>query len=263
MVLDNTLRHGNPGGEPARSRALGVKSSPAPVRIAAEDPHPTDVLWFEERHTPYCPRGEDKARSTAGPFHVLGLDLAMPGNEEKCIGERVRLLGRTELFDTLTDCNTAAFGTTPPGTSVRGRSASATRSSTPPRRLPAPWIDPSRSRRRGWARRARITTCAAGGGTRASLRGSAGCRQQSRVCQLSRRRTTGPTPSAAAGHGGLGWIVEPSASPERRSRLGFPLPGSPQKPPSSHATLSCFALPACGSLPLLAAAESNAATPRS
>lgn len=108
-ALENTLRYGNPGGESARKRALWVKSSPVPVRILAEDPRPTDVLWFVECHTSYYPRGQDNARATARLFHALGVDFAILGNEEKCAGECARLVGETGLFDTLMDYNMAVF----------------------------------------------------------------------------------------------------------------------------------------------------------
>jgi Fe-S oxidoreductase len=109
-ALENTLRYGNPSGEPARKRAAWVKTSPVPVRILAEDPRPPDVLWFVECYTSFHPRGQDNARSTARLFHALGVDFAILGNEEKCAGECARLVGERGLFDTLMDYNMAVFG---------------------------------------------------------------------------------------------------------------------------------------------------------
>ncbi len=108
-ALENTLRYGNPMGESPRKRAAWVKSAEVPVRILAEDPRPTDVLWFVECYPSFHPRGQDNSRATAKLFHALGLDFAILGPEERCAGECARLLGETGLFDTLMDSNMAIF----------------------------------------------------------------------------------------------------------------------------------------------------------
>ena len=108
-ALENTLRYGNPGGESPRKRAAWVKSAGVPIRILAEDPTPVDVLWFVECLNSYHPRGQDISRATAKIFHVLGIDFAILGNEEKCAGECARLVGEKGLFDTLMDYNMAVF----------------------------------------------------------------------------------------------------------------------------------------------------------
>ncbi|MFB3826712.1 MAG: (Fe-S)-binding protein [Bryobacteraceae bacterium] len=108
-ALENTLRYGNPGGEPSRKRAAWAKTAAAPVRIFAEDRRPADVLWFVECQNSYHPRGQDVSRATARLFHTLGVDFAILGNEEKCAGECARLLGETGLFETLMDYNMAVF----------------------------------------------------------------------------------------------------------------------------------------------------------
>ena len=102
-ALENTMRYGNPMGEPARKRADWVATAGVPVRILAKDPAPVDVLWFVECYTAYHPRGQDSARATARLFTALGIDFAILGNEEKCAGECVRVLGESGLFDTLTE----------------------------------------------------------------------------------------------------------------------------------------------------------------
>ncbi len=109
-ALENTLRYGNPGGESARKRAAWAKTATVPIRILSEDPRPVDVLWFVECQNSYHPRGQDISRATAKLFHALDVDFAILGNEEKCAGECVRLLGESGLFDTLTDYNMAVFG---------------------------------------------------------------------------------------------------------------------------------------------------------
>lgn len=108
-ALENTQRYGNPMGESPRKRAEWVKTAGVPVRILMQDPRPTDVLWFVECYTSYYLRGQDASRATAKIFHALGTDFAILGNEERCAGECVRLLGESGLSDTLTEYNMAIF----------------------------------------------------------------------------------------------------------------------------------------------------------
>jgi Fe-S oxidoreductase len=108
-ALENTMRYGNPMGEPSRKRAAWVKTAGVPVRILSADPRPVDVLWIVECQNSYHPRGQDISRATARLFHALGIDFAILGNEEKCAGECARLLGETGLFETLMDYNMAVF----------------------------------------------------------------------------------------------------------------------------------------------------------
>jgi Fe-S oxidoreductase len=108
-ALQNTLRYGNPMGEPSRKRAAWVKTAGVPIRIFAEDRRPADVLWFVECYTSYYPRGQDTCRATAKVFNRLGIDFAILGNEEKCAGECGRLTWEPGLFETLMDYNMAVF----------------------------------------------------------------------------------------------------------------------------------------------------------
>ena len=108
-ALQNTLRYGNPMGEPSRKRAAWVKTAGVPIRIFAEDRRPADVLWFVECYTSYYPRGQDTCRATAKVFNRLGVDFAILGNEEKCAGECGRLTWEPGLFETLMDYNMAVF----------------------------------------------------------------------------------------------------------------------------------------------------------
>lgn len=108
-ALQNTLRYGNPMGEPSRKRAAWVKTAGVPIRIFAEDRRPADVLWFVECYTSYYPRGQDNCRATAKVFDRLGVDFAILGNEEKCAGECGRLTWEPGLFETLMDYNMAVF----------------------------------------------------------------------------------------------------------------------------------------------------------
>jgi dimethylglycine catabolism B len=108
-ALQNTLRYGNPMGEPSRKRAAWVKTAGVPIRILAEDRSPAENLWFVECYTSYYPRGQDTSRATARIFHELGIDFAILGNEEKCAGECGRLTWEPGLFETLMDYNMAVF----------------------------------------------------------------------------------------------------------------------------------------------------------
>lgn len=108
-ALQNTLRYGNPMGEPSRKRAAWVKTAGVPIRIFSEDRRPADTLWFVECYTSYYPRGQDTCRATAKLFHKLGIDFAILGNEEKCAGECGRLTWEPGLFETLMDYNMAVF----------------------------------------------------------------------------------------------------------------------------------------------------------
>jgi len=109
-ALDNTIRYGNPMAESPRKRSAWTRTLDFPIRVLSEDPRPVDVLWFVECQNSYHPRGQDVSRATARLFHVLGIDFAILGNEEKCAGECARLLGETGLFETLLDYNIAVFG---------------------------------------------------------------------------------------------------------------------------------------------------------
>jgi Fe-S oxidoreductase len=108
-ALQNTLRYGNPMGESSRKRAAWVKTSPVPVRILGEDPRPAEALWFVECYTAFYPRGQDNCRATARLFHLLGVDFAILGNEEKCAGECGRLTWEPGLYETLMDYNMAVL----------------------------------------------------------------------------------------------------------------------------------------------------------
>lgn len=104
-ALQNTLRYGNPMGESSRRRAMWRAKCPVPVPILAELQRPVDVLWFVECYTSYYPRGIDGSCATARLFHVLGVDFAILGNEEKCAGDCGLLTWESGLFETLTDYN--------------------------------------------------------------------------------------------------------------------------------------------------------------
>ena len=109
-ALQNTMRYGNPQGLSPRKRVDWVKTTDVPIRILHENPEPVDVLWFVECYPSYHPRGQDNSRAVARLMHVLGVDFAILGNEERCAGECARLVGEAGLFDILRERNMGVFG---------------------------------------------------------------------------------------------------------------------------------------------------------
>ncbi|MEE9116504.1 MAG: (Fe-S)-binding protein [Thermoplasmata archaeon] len=107
--LENTLRYGNPLGDSPRKRAKWTEQTKVPIRILQKDPGPVDVLWIVECYTSFYPRGIDNTLATARMFHRLGINFAILGQEERCIGECARMFGEVGLFDTLTEQNMNIF----------------------------------------------------------------------------------------------------------------------------------------------------------
>lgn len=105
----STLRYGNPLGESPRKRAEWVKRSKVPVRILPKDPRPVDILWNVECYPSYHPRGIEVALATARLFHRLGLDYAILGEEERCIGDCSGYFGEFGLLESLIEHNLSTF----------------------------------------------------------------------------------------------------------------------------------------------------------
>lgn len=108
-AIENTYRYGNTYGESARKRAAWIETTEVPIRILAKDPAPVDILWFVECDLSYHPRGQDAARATALLFHLLDLDFAILGPEERCAGDCGRLSWEPGLAETLVDYNLSIF----------------------------------------------------------------------------------------------------------------------------------------------------------
>ena len=108
-AIENTYRYGNSYGESARKRAAWIDTTDVPIRILAKDPTPVDILWFVECDLSYHPRGQDSARATALLFHLLDLDFAILGPEERCAGDCGRLSWEPGLAETLVDYNLSMF----------------------------------------------------------------------------------------------------------------------------------------------------------
>ena len=102
-------RNGNPLGRSSSERSDWVQRSNVPVRILPNDPKPVDILWNVECYPSYHPRGQQVALATARIFHRLGLDFAILGAEERCIGDCAGFFGEFGLLDALIDQNLTTF----------------------------------------------------------------------------------------------------------------------------------------------------------
>jgi Fe-S oxidoreductase len=103
--LENMARYGNPMGESPRKRTAWAAGAGVPVRVLAEKPGPVDILWFVECYPSFYPRGQATAKATARLFQALGLDFAILGHEEQCVGECGYLTWEPGLFEKLRDAN--------------------------------------------------------------------------------------------------------------------------------------------------------------
>lgn len=105
-ALDNVYRYGNPFGEGARKRLEWTKGAGVPVPVIAQMKRRVDVLWIVECYPAYHPRNQRQAQAMARLLHALGVDYAILGPEERCIGDCERLAGERGLFESLVDYTT-------------------------------------------------------------------------------------------------------------------------------------------------------------
>jgi Fe-S oxidoreductase len=103
--LDNTYRYGNSLGEGPRKRIEWIKGAGVPVPIASQLRRPFDVLWLVECYSSYHPRNVGQSQAMARVLHALGVDFAILGPEERCIGDGERLAGEKGLFESLVEHN--------------------------------------------------------------------------------------------------------------------------------------------------------------
>ncbi len=109
-AFENTMRHGNPLGEPQRKRADWTKQAGVPVPILKEVGRPVDLLWFVECYPAYHPRGRDASTALARIFSRLELDFAILGVEEKCVADSQRLAGEKGVFEAMAEHNIEVMG---------------------------------------------------------------------------------------------------------------------------------------------------------
>ncbi|MDR7418594.1 MAG: (Fe-S)-binding protein [Armatimonadota bacterium] len=108
-ALDNTYRYGNSLGEGPRKRIEWTKGAGVPVPIASQLRRPFDVLWLVECYPSYHPRNIVQSQAMARVLHALGVDFAILGPEERCVGDCERLSGEKGLFESLVEYNASLF----------------------------------------------------------------------------------------------------------------------------------------------------------
>jgi Fe-S oxidoreductase len=104
-ALDNTYRYGNSFGEGPRKRIEWTKGAGVPVPIISQLKRPVEVLWLVECYPSYHPRNQLQAQAMARLLHAMGVDFAILGPEERCIGDCERLSGESGLFESLLEYN--------------------------------------------------------------------------------------------------------------------------------------------------------------
>jgi Fe-S oxidoreductase len=104
-ALQNTYLYGNPMGESPRKRAEWAKTAGVPVPIVSQIKRPVDVLWIVECYPSFEPRNQEISRKLARILNALGVDFAILGHEERCIGDCEWLAGERGLFEMLIERN--------------------------------------------------------------------------------------------------------------------------------------------------------------
>jgi len=106
-ALDSTYRYGNPFGEGPRKRLEWTKGAGVPVPVISQLRRPVEVLWIVECYPAYHPRNQRQAQAMARLLTALGVDFAILGPEERCVGDCERLAGEQGLFDSLVEYTTS------------------------------------------------------------------------------------------------------------------------------------------------------------
>jgi Fe-S oxidoreductase len=104
-ALQNTYLYGNPMGESPRKRGEWTKTASVPVPIISQLRRPVDVLWLVECYPSFQPRNQEISRRLASILSRLGVDFAILGHEERCIGDCEWLAGERGLFEMLIERN--------------------------------------------------------------------------------------------------------------------------------------------------------------
>jgi Fe-S oxidoreductase len=71
---------------------------------------PVDVLWIVECFPSFQPRGQHISRLLARILYKLGVDFAILGREERCIGDCEWMAGERGLFEMLIERNVEILG---------------------------------------------------------------------------------------------------------------------------------------------------------
>ena len=104
-ALQNTYQYGNPMGTSPKKRADWAKTAGVPVPIISQLRRPVEVLWIVECTPSFEARGQQISRLLARILTALGVDFAILGHEERCIGDCEWLAGEQGLFEMLIERN--------------------------------------------------------------------------------------------------------------------------------------------------------------
>jgi Fe-S oxidoreductase len=106
-ALDHTYRYGNSLGGNPRKRLEWTADAGVEVPVISQIRRPVEVLWIVECYPSYHPRNRVQAQAMARILHAMGVDFAVLGPEEHCIGDSERLSGERGLFERLVEYNAA------------------------------------------------------------------------------------------------------------------------------------------------------------
>jgi Fe-S oxidoreductase len=109
-ALQNTYLYGNPQGISPKKRTDWTKTAGVPVPIISQLKRPVDVLWVVECYPSFEPRNQEISRKLARILSALGVDFAILGHEERCLGDCEWLAGERGLFEMLIERNIEIFG---------------------------------------------------------------------------------------------------------------------------------------------------------
>jgi dimethylglycine catabolism B len=109
-AFENTTRHGNPLGLPARKRADWTAGAGVEVPLMKSLARPVEVLLWAECYWAYHPRGNAAAQATARILSALGVDFAILGAEERCVADSQRLAGEIGIFEEAAEKNLETLG---------------------------------------------------------------------------------------------------------------------------------------------------------
>jgi len=104
-ALQNTYLYGNPMGLSPRKRGEWAKTAGVPVPIISQLRRPVDIVWIVECYPSFQPRNQEISRKLARILNALGVDFAILGHEERCIGDCEWLAGERGLFEMLIERN--------------------------------------------------------------------------------------------------------------------------------------------------------------
>lgn len=104
-ALQNTYLYGNPMGTSPKKRADWAKTAGVPVPVISQLKRPVDVLWIVECYPSFELRGQEISKLLARILNALGVDFAILGHEERCLGDCEWLAGERGLFEMLIERN--------------------------------------------------------------------------------------------------------------------------------------------------------------